>query len=178
MALVSDYQYESAEIFSYFDQFADYEVDLTKYLQNFSSDTYQLNLSSMQPAKVTLKNLFTKIAIEVDFKKYSESFATYVIIDGDDIFKISNDHYGKIDYWWLIYLLNDIMDPLKDWPLSHNELNRLAEILYTHEGKYTLETYYHLLFEQNEKKRIILLPSTNTVVDILTQFHKIKQGMN
>lgn len=171
MALVSDYKYENAEIFSYFDQFMEYQVDLTPYLKNFSTSAHSLKFSNKQPNNITIRDIFTKVIVEIDYKKYASNFETYSIKDNEDIFSICYRKYNKIDYWWIIFVLNNIQDPLRDWPFMHEEVIKLASILYEKEGKYTLDAYYNLLFERNEKKRIIILPDMSTIREMLTQFN-------
>ena len=173
MATVADYKYEKAEVMSYFEQFNDYEIDLTKYLTNFSTSANPLTLSNTQPVKVKVKNLFTKIQTTIDLKNNPSDFSTHIIEDYEDAIQISKKYYGIIDYWWLIYSINNITDPYKDWPLTNDEVSKLADVLYTKEGKYTKEAYQDLLFEQNENKRKILIPSIDIVVYMMTEYNRL-----
>lgn len=48
-------------------------------------------------------------------------YLPYTIRDGETADEISYLFYGTVDYTWMIYLANNIIDPYKDWPMRENE---------------------------------------------------------
>src|SRR5208282_3233474 len=49
----------------------------------------------------------------------------YAIKDNERADQIANDYYGSSFYDWLIYLINDIIDPYYDWPLNSANFNAM-----------------------------------------------------
>lgn len=49
-------------------------------------------------------------------------YLPYTIKDGETADEISYLYYGTVDYVWMIYLANNMLDPYKDWPMSDREL--------------------------------------------------------
>jgi len=159
--------------YGYFDQFLDYEVDLTEYLLKISQDNdYNYTFSNIQPVKIKLKNIFTKIDLIEDYKYNFVYFLEYFIQDGEKIEDISYKFYDTTDYWWIICIFNDIKNLFTDLPLSINELKFLAEKMYKFDKKYTYEGYYDILFEMNEKKRKILILKKQYLNDFLYEFRE------
>jgi hypothetical protein len=175
MATVDFYKYEKKEVLNYFDQFADYEIDLTSYLQKFSQDGYPITFSNLQPVKTKVKNIFSKINVDIDFKNSPSDFESYTIKDDDTPINISFNKYGLVDYWWIIFAFNKIENPYKQWPLNHEEIITLVDALYLKEKKYNKLTYYNLIFEANEAKRKILLPTISLIVSTIVDYRRLIQ---
>jgi hypothetical protein len=49
-------------------------------------------------------------------------YLPYTIKDGETVEEISYLYYGTVDYVWMIYLANNMIDPYKDWPMRDREL--------------------------------------------------------
>jgi len=81
----------------------------------------------------------TNLLVEVDLiKKYLANynlFYDYAIKEGERADMISYDQYGDSTLDWLIYIVNGIVDPYKDWILSDSDF-----IAYM-EGKYNTAAY-------------------------------------
>lgn len=158
--------------FSYFDQFKEMEIDLSKFLQNFSDDKYELKFSNLQPVKVKVKNLFEQHRILDRYKRDGASFFNYNIENNELIENISNKFYGTIDYWWIIVLFNDIKNPFYELPLSEDQVISFSEILQDREGKYPKDVYYKLISETNELRRKINIPKETVIADIIWRFRE------
>jgi hypothetical protein len=59
-----------------------------------------------------------------------ESSEFYFIEDGERPDVVSYKLYGKPDLHWLLFLFNDIINPLFDWPLSAKDIQRNIEEKY------------------------------------------------
>ena len=158
--------------FDYFDQFKEMEIDLSKFLENFSKEDYQLKFSNLQPVKTTIKNLFEQYKILDRYKRDSSSFYEYDIQDNELVENISYKFYDNITYWWIIAVFNDIKNPFYDLPLSEQQIIDYSEILELREGKYPKNIYYKLIFETNEERRKINIPKKEFIADIIWEFRQ------
>lgn len=168
------------EHFSYFDQFKDMELDLSKFLERFSKDEYELKFSNLQPVKTTVKNIFEQFQILDRYKTDASSFLKYKIQDNERIEMMSYKFYDTIDFWWVITAFNNIKNPFFDLPLSEEQVVEYSKILTEREGKYPQATYYKLLAENNETKREILIPRKMFISDIIWNYREaiLKDTLN
>ena len=93
-----------SQYFNFFPKL-DYDIDGGKYSQ-----------------LITSVNFFTKFNISEDGLAKVSNFYPYVVRDGERADIISFNYYGDVKYTWLIYIANDILDPLTEWPKSQSEL--------------------------------------------------------
>jgi len=56
-------------------------------------------------------------------KQRAETYTNYIVKEGEKIEDVAYDAYGDPSYHWVIILMNDIVDPFFDWPLSTKELD-------------------------------------------------------
>ena len=67
----------------------------------------------------------------VDLVKSNVSFAEpYYIEDNETIEDLSYKVYGSVNHYWVIALLNDVIDPVYDWVLNVEELREYVENKY------------------------------------------------
>jgi len=158
--------------FSYFDQLKEMEIDLSKFLKNFSDDKYELKFSNLQPVKVKIKNLFEQHRILERYKRDGASFFKYNIGTDERIENISQKFYKTIDYWWIIAIFNDIRNPFFDMPMTEEQVVDFAGILEEREGKYPKNVYYKLVAEANELRREIYIPKETIIADVVWQFRE------
>ena len=158
--------------FSYFDQFNNIDIDLTRYLNYLSTPSFKYTFSNMQPVKTTLQNLFTKYEIIVDYKLNLDFFLQYHIDNDEFIETVANKAYGMPEYWWIIALFNNITEPFKQWPLTQSQLITMATHLYQTYGDYDYQTYINFITEENDKKRSITIPKNETVKQIVLKYRQ------
>lgn len=51
-------------------------------------------------------------------------FMPYTVKEGERAEDIANAYYGSVDYVWLVWLANNIIDPYYQWPLSEEQFNQ------------------------------------------------------
>jgi hypothetical protein len=158
--------------FSYFDQFPDIEIDMSDYLKNVSNSGSPYLFTNIQPVKTNIKNLFVKFELALDFKKNIDQIQRYTINEFELPDLVSYKNFQTTDFWWIVLVFNNIRNPLRDWPVSQDQLSYLADYFYTTEGKYTRSTYYEFLFEANEAKRNIILPQPKALLDIVYAYQQ------
>jgi len=158
------------ENFSYFEQFSDMEIDLSRLLSYFSTDEYELKFDNTQPVIVKVKNLFEQFKIINNFKNDISTFNNYDIVDGERVETVSYKFYDTVDYWWIIYIFNEIKNPFFDWPLTESQIINLADTLSTSERRFPKDVYYNLIFDENEKRRNIIIPKKEMLSNIVWAF--------
>ena len=156
--------------YNYFDQFQDTKVDLTNYLTNLSVSGYDYRFGDMQPVITDLKNLFNHYEVILELKKNIDAIIHYMVPENYTVDKVSYDVYGTTEFWWIIYLFNGIKNPWVEWPASQEQLTAFTQLLYNEEGKYSFNTYYNFLHEENEVKRNIIIPKDYTIRDIIWSY--------
>ena len=50
-------------------------------------------------------------------------FLPYTIKEGETAAEISYHYYGTVNYVWLVYVANNIIDPYYDWPMDQTSLD-------------------------------------------------------
>jgi len=83
-----------------------------KYFANFPLIAYGNN---------TIRNLVSRTAVFQDVLSNQTLFYPYTIKDGERADTLAYDYYGDSDLFWIIYLVNNIIDPYYDWPLSNED---------------------------------------------------------
>ena len=80
-----------------------------------------------------------------------KKFYKYTIKEGERADIIAYREYGDSSLDWIIYLVNNVIDPYKDWPLSdadfvkylEKKYNRRAELLTSTLNSYAIAYYYY-----------------------------------
>jgi len=85
---------------------------MAKYFENFPIITYE----GKQVRDITRRNQFVR-----NVSTNPLLYLPYTISEGERAEDIANFYYGSVDYTWLVYMANNIMDPYHEWPLSEAE---------------------------------------------------------
>ena len=85
---------------------------MAKYFENFPIITYE----GKQVRDITRRNQFVR-----NVSTNPLLYLPYTIGEGERAEDIANFYYGSVDYSWLVYMANNIMDPYHEWPLSEAE---------------------------------------------------------
>lgn len=67
----------------------------------------------------------------------SNMLARYTMLPGETAITLAQDFYGNPEYDFIIHIANQVVDPIKDYPLSNKELIEFTT------DKYTPEVIYH-----------------------------------
>ena len=62
----------------------------------------------------TVTNILTRVKM-ADINSDQMVFLPYTIEEFDKPWTIAHDYYNNVDRTWLVYLSNDITDPVYDW---------------------------------------------------------------
>ncbi len=91
-------------------------------------------LFSKFPAVSYNGNIITNITVRLKFDQMVENnllaFYPYTVQEGERADVIAYNYYGDANYAWLIYLANNIYDPLGDWHKTEDQFKRYLASTY------------------------------------------------
>ena len=131
-----------------------------------------------------IKNIETEHSEDIYFE--------YLIKNWRSPENIAYDFYGSCDYIWLVLVINNIVDPIKDWLLPDDEIKKFIIEKYGRENIYNVHHYelngiiyknyvngaklvtnYEYENDKNEKKRKIKLIYPELVSSIESEAKKL-----
>lgn len=112
---------------------------MVKYFRYFPRITYK---------KAELVDISRKANIIEKFKNDPYAFLPYTIEGNDRPEDIAYHYYGDMQYTWLVYLANGIIDPYNEWPKTDAEFDRY--IIKQYEKKSGKKGFEVLTWAQNE----------------------------
>lgn len=101
---------------------------MAKYFRYFPLTEYNVEATKNNLDVVT--NIMSKFSFEDSFKENTVVFYEYVVTDGETPEMLAHKFYGSSEKHWIILAMNDIMNPLYDWPLNQNSLIKLIDKKY------------------------------------------------
>lgn len=140
---------------------------------------------------ITVRAKFNNIV-----QKLYSTFEAYELQEGDTPEVVSHKLYNDVDHYWVILMLNEVIDPRFDWCLSQENLLRYVKSKYGEENVYAIHHYEKIIngvtitynqnvagsesisnfeYEErlNEKKRQILVPKAQYLAPIIAQFKAV-----
>jgi hypothetical protein len=100
---------------------------MAKYFNTFPKIDYDLDSTELQ----YVTNITSRFGLDESLKENSALYYTYNIDDGDTPEILSAKAYGSSEKHWVILMMNDIIDPQFDWPLTYTQLNQYIEEKYS-----------------------------------------------
>ena len=104
---------------------------MSEYFKNMPAIYYRFDTGTSHAGKkidLVHQKLVTDISLRHRLKSTIKSAIytkyNYTIPDGERPDTLSYRYYGGFEYIWLIFLANNIFDPIFDWPLSQDELRK------------------------------------------------------
>lgn len=70
----------------------------------------------------TVKHILESVKIRDLIEDDTTAYLPYTINEGDTIESIAYHYYGSVEYFWLVALSNDIVDPYFEWPMNSIQL--------------------------------------------------------
>ena len=94
---------------------------MSNYFNIFPKIDYDISKSGITKNVV---DLTVRYAIKTKIKNRSATYYNYIIKDGERPDTLANRFYDDSKLDWVVLMVNDIVDPLYDWPLNYqNFLN-------------------------------------------------------
>lgn len=69
-------------------------------------------------------NLLRRVDFNSNVKNFYTAFYAHTVDAGERIETLAHDYYGDVDYDWLIYHANDIIDPYYGVPLEYDDFEK------------------------------------------------------
>ena len=137
---------------------------MAKFFTLFPKTYYSANDNNL----VYLTKLNTRFAFEKTFKENTSLYYNYSVTDADTPESIAYKLYGSPERHWMVLLLNDIVDPMYDWPLDQRSLIKYIESKYSANANTTIGQTGIEWSQANTKEYYKVLTKTdilsNTVV--------------
>lgn len=130
-----------------------------QYFTNHPIVSYDL-LQIGQPIVVT--NISSRLVLTTLISGIGLIYYDYIIKDGERADMIAYKYYEDERYDWVIYLVNDIIDPYFQWPLDSRSFEQYLRSQYGSiaNAHQTVHHYEWLL----EQKRTVYLPTGEEVI--------------
>ena len=141
---------------------------MANYFRNLPKVRYDIN--GAQPNKyLNVTNIMKRISFKPSVIEDISDYLPYRVNDGERPDTISYQRYGSVAYAYLIMLVNDIYDPLFDWPLSSQQFERYLTNKYGSVSAAMGETKYYYQIVRAEVARTGTSERVPTVKFIVDQ---------
>ena len=100
---------------------------MPKYFETFPKRLYDI-ANTGNPKLVT--DIFRRLKVRDGIKDNLALYATYDVVPGDTPESISYKHFGSTDYFWVICLLNNVVNRYHDWPLDEFNFQQFVKDKY------------------------------------------------
>jgi hypothetical protein len=124
---------------------------------------------------IEVTDIFKRFKFLNNFKEDVRFYQSYYVQDNETPEQLAFRFYESVDWWWLILLFNEILDPFYDWPMSQIQTEEWAKKLVpTWETNYS--TYYAkletIIAENETHRKIKILRSAylNVVIKNIKEF--------
>ena len=104
---------------------------MPQYFETFPKRLYDI-ANTGNPKLVT--DIFRRMKVRDNIKDNAALFATYNVVPGDTPEMIAYKHFGSTDYFWIICLMNDVVDRFYDWPLTDQAFEEYVKQKYENPG--------------------------------------------
>ena len=102
---------------------------MSEYFQHFPQINYDITGEKPIKTKIAI-NIMLKAKIKSILQNDIINYFPYSIPESERPDITSFKIYGHVKYTWLIFLINDIHDPLFDWPLNSREFGAYVKNKY------------------------------------------------
>jgi hypothetical protein len=102
---------------------------MSEYFQHYPQINY--DITGIKPTKTkTVINLMANAKLRSIIKNDIINYFSYSIPESERPDITSYKVYGDVKYTWLIFLINNIYDPIFDWPLNSREFGNYVKNKY------------------------------------------------
>ena len=119
---------------------------MANYFRNLPKVKYDIN--GAEPNKfLNVTNIMKRISFKPSVIEDISDYYPYRVKDGERLDILSFQKYGTVAYAYLIMLVNDITDPLFDWPLSSQQFEKYITNKYgsVSSAMNTTKYYYQII---------------------------------
>lgn len=137
------------------------------YFEDFPKVSYDIKKNG-KVENVT--NIMLRYKFNAIIKNFVSPYYDYTIQDGDRADIVAFNEYDDYTLDWLIYMVNDIIDPNFDWPLSQRTLQKYISEKYGSipTSQATIHEYRKVLNQQSVLSDGTIIPKKTLIVDETT----------
>ena len=119
---------------------------------------------------VTVTNILKRFKIHDDVRDLTEVFYPYQLQDGDRPDVVAEKYYGNANYAWLVLFSNNIVDPVKEWPLYGTDFRNYLVTKYgsIESANTTVKKRYKVLSAAFKKIDGTVIPKRRLEIDETT----------
>ena len=88
-----------------------------------------------------IKNFLRRFDFREKVRKYGSIYTKWVVRDEDTPQIIAHKLYGSTHYYWIVLMINKMLDPTFDFPMTTYELNEYVDAKYGVENRRALHHY-------------------------------------
>lgn len=117
-----------------------------------------------------LTNITLRYKLIEAIKNKVAIYYDYVVKDSDRPDIVAEKYYGDSSLDWVLFIVNDIVDPYYDWPLNAEEFDSYMRSLYgsVPAAKSSVYEYRKIIHEQSVRIDGSIIPKKTVVVDLNT----------
>lgn len=116
---------------------------MNNYFEKFPTISYANNV---------VNNIITKIQISKTSLKDTRLYHPYTLREGERADVLAQNYYGDSRYSWMIYLVNNIVDPYFQWPMNDQEFSSFINKKYGSMEKAIKNiAFYRVEYEQDDR---------------------------
>ena len=104
-------------------------IDMAKYFNFFPKTTYYKGKDSTSVDIIT--NITARYNFNDSLKQNAATYYKYKIKDGDTPEILAYKIYGSSEKHWVILAMNNIIDPIYEWPLPQRTIGKFIEAKYS-----------------------------------------------
>lgn len=137
------------------------------YFEDFPKVSYDIKKNG-KVENVT--NIMLRYKLNAIIQNFVSPYYDYTIQDGDRADIVAFNEYDDYTLDWLIYMVNDIIDPNFDWPLSQRTLQKYISEKYGSipTSQATVHEYRKILNQQSVLSDGTIIPKKTLIVDETT----------
>jgi len=150
---------------------------MSEFFQHYPQINY--DMTGVKPTKTkSAINIMIRSKLKAAILDDVIAYFPYTISEAERPDVTAFNIYGDIKYTWLIFLINDIHDPIYDWPLNSRELGKYIKNKYG--SLATAKTTVHH-YEQTIRERVEATntsePISKAIIEVdLTTYNTLAAG--
>lgn len=117
-----------------------------KYFENFPTIEY----NGRRVKDITRRSAFLTAVQNNPYVYYP-----YTVSSNERAEDVARLYYGSVDFVWLVYLANNIMDPYHEWPMNENTFNDYLVDKYAEQSQQTGEDVLDWIRDPTSDENII-----------------------
>jgi hypothetical protein len=147
------------------------------YFSQFPKKLYTFDFSKNNPTQVT--DIFSRFKISSSVLNNTVGFYKYQLRDGDTPEIVAYQKYGDPKLHWVICLVNNLIDPQFDFPLTRNALERFILDKYDYSLiEYAYSNVHHYILEVKDTLVEVDGPTTVTTSNSIVTLEQFNYTTN